>query len=123
MILEPLSIQLISLIIVSTLFGAIVAWLFFREKIKSLNTAINHKDEILQERENTIKSATNPLREIFHEMANKSLQMNSENFLRLAEQNLSKQQERSNQELKKSEKAVENLVNPIKDILKDSQNL
>ncbi|MDE0742732.1 MAG: DNA recombination protein RmuC [Woeseiaceae bacterium] len=121
MILEPLSIQLISLIIVSALFGTIVAWLFFREKIKSLNTEIKHKDEILQERENTIKSATNPLREIFHEMANKSLQMNSENFLRLAEQNLSKQQERSNQELKKSEKAVENLVNPIKDILKDSQ--
>ena len=121
MSLELLSVKLISLLIISSLFGAVIAWLYFKNKIKSLNIDICHKEELLHERQNTIESATNPLREIFHEMANKSLQTNSENFLRLAEENLSKQQERSNQELKKSEKAVENLVNPINDLIKDSQ--
>ena len=101
--------------------GTVISWIYFKNKLASLKFKIKHQDIIAEERETAIKAAASPLTQAFQDIANKSLQANSENFLRLAEQNLSKQQERSNTELKKSEKAVENLVNPIKEALVQSQ--
>jgi DNA recombination protein RmuC len=49
------------------------------------------------------------------------MQSNSENFLRLAEQNLGTQQEKAKRELGEREKAVENLVKPIREALQASQ--
>ena len=57
----------------------------------------------------------------FSELANQSLQANSESFLRLAEQNLGTQQEKAKRELSEREKAVEALVKPIRDALEASQ--
>lgn len=112
---------LLILFALGSLAGASLSWLYFRSKLTSLKLKIKHQDIIAEERETAIKAAASPLTQAFQDIANKSLQANSENFLRLAEQNLSKQQERSTTELKKSEKAVENLVNPIKKALEQSQ--
>ena len=54
-------------------------------------------------------------------MSNQSLKSNSESFLRLAEQNLGTQQEKAKRDLSEREKAVENLVKPIRDALQASQ--
>ena len=121
MLIELNSWQFIGIIIINIVFGILAAWFYFRNKINILLSENKHQNNILNDRENTIKSATDPLREIFHEMASKSLQKNSENFLLLAEQNLGKQQEKSKQELKRSEQAVQNLIDPIKEVLKESQ--
>ena len=112
---------LLILFVLGILAGASLSWVYFRSKLTSLKLKIKHQDIIAEERETAIKAAASPLTQAFQDIANKSLQANSENFLRLAEQNLSKQQERSTTELKKSEKAVENLVNPIKEALEQSQ--
>ena len=121
MLLELYLWQVIGLIFLSMIFTTLVAWFFFNKKISILLSENKHQNDILNERESTIKSATGPLREVFYEMATKSLQTNSENFLLLAEQNLNKQQEKSKSELKKSEQAVQNLIDPIKEVLKESQ--
>ena len=78
-----------------------------------LNLKIKHQDELERERNKVIDAASSPLKEAFQDISNKSLKQNSENFLRLAEENLSKHQEISKSELKKRESAIQGLISPI----------
>ena len=84
-----------------------------REENQILNLKIKHQDEIENERNKAIDGASSPLKEAFQDISNKSLKQNSENFLRLAEENLSKHQEISKSELKKRESAIQGLISPI----------
>jgi DNA recombination protein RmuC len=110
------------------LLGALITWLFvrlrqrrLRDTIDVLSDRIKDQDELQEERDATFEAATGRLATAFSNLANQSLKSNSENFLRLAEQNLAAQHERAKRELGNREQAVENLVKPIKDALHQSQ--
>ncbi len=108
--------------------GALVAWLATRprqkrsaEDIAALETRIKNQDSLQQEREIAFEAANAQLTRAFSELANQSLKSNSENFLRLAEQNLGAQQEKAKHDLGEREKAVENMVKPIQKALEAAQ--
>ena len=89
--------------VIGLVIGALVMWL------------------ILQKRNADYDATKNQLKSEFLDIAQQSLQNNNEQFLQLAEQNLGVHQERAKRELSEREKAVENLVNAIKDALQKSQ--
>jgi len=108
--------------------GALVAWLYMRgrharsaEDIAALETRIKNQDSLQQEREIAFEAANAQLTRAFTELANQSLKSNSENFLRLAEQNLGAQQEKAKHDFGEREKAVENMVKPIQKALEAAQ--
>lgn len=108
--------------------GALVTWLALRrrqkrsaEEIAVLETRIKNQDSLQQEREIAFEAANAQLTRAFTELANQSLKSNSENFLRLAEQNLGAQQEKAKHDLGEREKAVENMVKPIQKALEAAQ--
>ena len=115
-------------LLIGLVLGALIAWLVGRSRRKraaasfeQLETRIKDQDAIQLERDSAYEAATSRLMGEFSELANKSLKSNSENFLRLAEQNLSAHQEKANRALGDREQAVENLVKPIREALKESQ--
>lgn len=101
--------------------GALVMWLFAGARHKQLEIQVKAQNALQQERQAALELATAQLSKTFSDVANQSLKANSESFLRLAEQNLGTQHERAKNELSEREKAVENLVKPIRDALKQSQ--
>jgi DNA recombination protein RmuC len=110
------------------LLGGLLTWLIVRsrqrrlkESVESLNDRLKDQDALQAERESAFEAATSRLAKAFSDLSNQSLKANSENFLRLAEQNLGAQHERAKRELGDREQAVENLVKPIKDALQQSQ--
>ncbi len=105
-----------------------IAWLAARSRLRdlrqsaiTLETRIKDQEELARERDAAFEIATGRLATAFSDMANQSLKSNSENFLRLAEQNLATQQEKAKRELGDREQAIENLVKPIRDALQQSQ--
>ena len=113
---------------VGLLLGALVVWLLgrrrlhqFENQIDDLNDNIKSQEALQHEREAAFQAASGDLARSFSELANKSLQSNSENFLRLAEQKMSAQNERAKRDLGDREKAVADLVKPIRDTLQASQ--
>jgi DNA recombination protein RmuC len=103
------------------LLGVLVTWLVMRRKSKQLQAQVQSQEAVQRERNVAFEAANAQLTKAFSELANQSLQANSENFLRLAEQNLGTQQEKAKRELSEREKAVEALVKPIRDALDASQ--
>ena len=110
------------------LLGGVVAWLIARNRRKDLQqavsvleTRIKDQGDLQRERDAAFEVATGRLATAFSDMANQSLKSNSENFLRLAEQNLATHQEKAKRELGDRERAIENLVKPIRDALQQSR--
>jgi len=108
--------------------GALVTWLLTHrrqarsaEDIAALEVRIKSQDSLQQERDIAFEAANAQLTRAFTELANQSLKSNSENFLRLAEQNLGAQQEKAKHEFGEREKAVENMVKPIQKALEGAQ--
>ena len=110
------------------LLGALITWLLARRRrrrleaeVETLETRLKNQEALRNERETAFEAANARLAQSFADLTNRSLASNSENFLRLAEQNLSAQQERAKRELGEREKAVENLVKPLRDALAAAQ--
>ena len=93
------------------LLGLMIAWMVGKSRRKRM----------LEERESAFELANAKLTQTFTELSNRSLQANSDTFLKLAEQRLDTQQEKAKSELNQREKAVEALVKPINDALKASR--
>lgn len=115
-------------LVAGLLLGGLITWLFvrirqqrLRDTIEVLSDRIKDQDALQAERDAAFEAASGRLATAFSDLANQSLKSNSENFLRLAEQNLAAQHERAKRELGTREQAVENLVKPIKDALHQSQ--
>jgi DNA recombination protein RmuC len=109
--------------------GTLIAWLVARSRrlrlqqsLRLLETQVKDQDALQRERDSAFEAATSRLATAFSDLANQSLRSNSESFLRLAEQNLSAHQEKAKRELGDRERAVENLVKPIRDALSQSQH-
>ena len=97
--------------VIGMLLGIFVMWIIGRTR----------QQRTLDEREAAFELANAKLTETFAELSNRSLQANSDTFLKLAEQNLNTQQEKAKRELSEREKAVESMVTPIRDALESSQ--
>jgi DNA recombination protein RmuC len=93
------------------LLGVLIAWLIGKSRHKRM----------VEERESAFELANAKLTQTFTELSNRSLQANSDTFLKLAEQKLETHQEKAKGELSEREKAVEALVKPIRDALEASQ--
>jgi DNA recombination protein RmuC len=126
---NPLAIEIgVPALALGVLLGALLAWMILRRRrtqmqqsISTLEAQIKTQDALQRERETAFEAATGKLARAFSDLANQSLKSNSENFLRLAEQNLGAHQEKAKRELSEREQAVENLVKPIRDALQQSQ--
>ena len=103
------------------LLGALIVWLIHRSRVNRLTTRIKDQEALELERQAIIDAASSQLTREMAEFASKSLKDNSETFLRMAEQNLGAQHERAKREFGERERAVENLVRPIRDALQQSQ--
>ena len=103
------------------LLGALAAWLAGRGRRRRLEERIRDQEALQRERDSAFELAQANLANAFSDLADRSLRANSENFLRLAQQNLGVQQERAKRELLQREQAVEHLVKPIRDALRDAQ--
>ncbi|MEL7187006.1 MAG: DNA recombination protein RmuC [Pseudomonadota bacterium] len=108
--------------------GGLLVWLIKRSKqqqlerdLDQLGRELKNQEALQAEREAAFELAKAKLTDAFADVSNRSLQANSENFLKLAEENLKVQQARAKNELTEREKAVEALVKPIETALKASQ--
>lgn len=101
--------------------GALIAWLVAGRRQARLEAILNNQDALQRERESAFEAARAQLTTAFSDLANQSLKSNSENFLRLAEQNLGAQQDKAKRDFGDREKAIEDLVKPISEALHASQ--
>jgi len=108
-------------LLIGLLLGALISWLIASRRHARLEATINNEEALQREREIAFETARSQLTTAFSELANQSLKSNSENFLRLAKEKLGAQQDQANRDLGDREKAIEDLVKPIRDSLQASQ--
>jgi DNA recombination protein RmuC len=93
-----------------------------RVELAVLRARIKTEDIVGVEREQAALRAREQLQGIFGELARDSLQSNSEMFLQLARERLTRQALDSTQALKERETAIESLVRPIRDALAKTES-
>jgi DNA recombination protein RmuC len=103
------------------LVGALLAWLASRRRTRSLELRIKTQEHLERERDQAFEMANAKLMQSFAELSTRSLRENSTSFLQLAEQHLNVHSEKAKNELSEREKAVENLVKPIREALDASR--
>ena len=109
---------------VGAVLGALAAllWRARREQAlridaELLRGRLKTEEALSAEREQALARARDQLQAVFGELARDSLHSNSEVFLQLARERLTRQQLDASQALKERESAIEALVRPIRDAL------
>ena len=109
---------------VGAALGALAALLWrarreqgLRIEAELLRGRLKTEEALSAEREQALARAREQLQAVFGELARDSLQSNSEVFLQLARERLTRQQLDASQVLKERESAIEALVRPIRDAL------
>jgi DNA recombination protein RmuC len=94
-----------------------------REQAAGLESTLQHERQAAAEKLELIDRASIELREAFQALASDALRSNNQSFLQLAKASLEKFQSEAKGDLESRQKAVENLVAPIKESLNkvDSQ--
>ena len=113
---------------IGLLLGLFIMWIVARQRrnrllaeLEKIESNLKNQEALQEERETAFELANARLKEAFAEISNRSLRDNSDTFLKLAEQNLGTHQEKAKRELSEREKAVEELVKPIRDALDASR--
>ena len=111
------------------LLGGLAGWLIARRRslvltaeLEQARERVRNQEALDAERRAAIEAAKSDLTEAVGNLTQQSLKHNSESFLRLAEQRMAAQNERAKSTLSEREQAVENLVKPIREALKASQD-
>lgn len=111
------------------LLGLLVGLLLRSPAIRRLETRnavleekLRNEVGLAEERKLALDLALERLTNSFDQLADKSLQANSETFLRLAREHLGKHQAVAKSELSEREKAIQNLVKPIAEALAKTEN-
>lgn len=99
---------------VGLLIGIVSAAAYWRPKLASLNSQFSTASGQLQ----TNKSDLAQLRETFKSLAADALKDNSESFLTLAKENLSRQRQETESEIEKKRESIDRLIKPVGDTLK-----
>ncbi len=112
----------------AAVFGALAAFLYLSGKLARLRSAAGRLEIELELERNTaasrqqsLQQLNEQLRDSFNALAAQALQSNNAQFLRLAKENLEQFHIKAEGELAKREKAVENLVKPIRDALEKTE--
>jgi DNA recombination protein RmuC len=110
--------------LVGAALGALVVlvWRARRERSLAVETELlrarlKSEETLSAEREQALARAREQLQAVFGDLARDSLQSNSEVFLQLARERLTRQQSDASQALKERETAIESLVQPIREAL------
>lgn len=118
---------LIILLTISFVMGVTLCMLLRSRKIKQLETdnlqlsAQLTIEKQVGEQFDTILDQTHlQLANTFNQLSNEALTRNNEHFLKLAEENLKRYQSEANAELNSKELAIEQLLKPINDALRQS---
>ena len=88
-----------------------------RVETELLRARLKSEETVSTERELALTRAREQLQGVFGELARDSLRSNSEVFLQLARERLTRQQSDASQALKERETAIESLVQPIREAL------
>jgi len=88
-----------------------------REMVTELRTTLKHERSYHQEKQQSLVKDRKNLNEAFAALASKALKHNSDEFLKLAEQNLKQFQISANSELDKKQQSISELVKPIREAL------
>lgn len=120
---------LLSVAIIAVLAGALAGYLLLRGRLHGvrrentrLETELEFERKSSREQKEAYGAMSQQLKDTFNAMASSALKDNNEQFLRLARENLGKFQVKAEEDLEKREKAVENLVKPIREALDKTES-
>lgn len=118
---------LILLLLAAALLGAIVVYFLREKRIRSLeskNTELQLSLDLEQKNQNKLndmlEQTQSQLANTFNQLSNEALSRNNNSFLKLAEENLKRFQSEARADLSSREKAIEQLVKPIDEALKQT---
>lgn len=121
-------ITIILVALLAALFGGFVTYLrlqrrlsLLSEKNTQLNTTLELERKSHTEKLETLEQARAQLSETFGHLSSQALKHNSEEFLKLAQENLKQFQTRAQGDLSQKEQAIENLIKPIKEALEKTE--
>ena len=110
--------------LIALIIGGLITYIYSQRKIAQLrenNTELSTRLEVEQQNSNekieALEKARAQLSETFSTLSSQALKNNNEEFLKLAQENLKQYQAQAVNELDKKEKAIEHLLNPIKESL------
>lgn len=119
---------LLQAVALAALVGGLIVYLIQHHKLERMTTEaarleaeLNLERRQNEERIKALDEARDQLRETFSAMASDALKHNSGEFLKLAQENLKSFHVQAEGELAQREKAVENLVKPIREALEKSE--
>ncbi len=122
--------------LIAAAFGALGVWLFLqtrisalRERNAQLSTTLELQEKAAEEKidalEKNHQQAQQQIREqlsdTFSNLSREALKHNSDEFLKLAQENLKQFQSQAKSELGQKEKAIEHLIKPIQDALQKTE--
>lgn len=121
-------ITLVLVALLAALFGGVVTYLrlqrrisIMSEKNTELSTTLELERKSHVEKLEALEQARAQLSETFGHLSSQALKHNSEEFLKLAQENLKQFQTRAQGDLSQKEQAIENLVKPIKEALEKTE--
>ncbi|MCW8841178.1 MAG: DNA recombination protein RmuC, partial [Gammaproteobacteria bacterium] len=110
------------------LLASLIIWLplhnrnqQLREENIRLQSALEAEQRNAEEKQKTFETARTQFSDSFNALAAEALKHNSGEFLKLANENFKQLQQQSQHDLAQKEKAVENLVNPIRETLEKTE--
>jgi len=119
---------LIPALLLAVVAGALSVYFYLAGKLGQLHseyaqleTELNHERLRALEKQAALEQLDLQLKDTFNAMATEALNSNNEQFLRLAKESLGQFHIKAEGELEKREKAVENLVKPIRDALEKTE--
>jgi DNA recombination protein RmuC len=90
-----------------------------KAEMSALSTRLEEQEKAAREKLALLEEAKNKLSEAFKALSAEALKSNSTQFLELARTNLDKYQEGAKSDLEKRQKAIDELVKPLKESLKE----
>ncbi|HIF18674.1 MAG: DNA recombination protein RmuC [Cycloclasticus sp.] len=91
-----------------------------KQERMALETRLSVEKELTEQAKHNEKGLMQSFRDSFSALSSQALRENNEEFLKLARENFSKQQNTAESRLSEKEKAFSDMVSPIKDILKQT---
>lgn len=118
----------IAAIVVAALLGSLITYIILQRKLSRLretNSSLSTRLEVEQlnhqEKIESLEKSRLQISETFSALSSQALKNNNEHFLKLASENLKQFQSQAINEFDKKEKAIENLLNPIKETLSKTE--
>ena len=127
-VLNITSWQLLLIVIISAVITGLIIYLRAQSKYQKLEhqnvnlaTILEHERNTTKEKLQALEQARTQMETTFSALSSQALKQNNEEFLKLANENLKQFQNTAKHDLSEKEKAIETLINPIKEALVKSE--